>query len=51
MIKGVTIKWPDVAVMKQIATFTKGYGGIMMYTLLEDVDGQYSLWKAVQDTM
>jgi hypothetical protein len=51
VIKGVTIQWPDIAMMKQIATFTKGYGGIMLYAWLEDVDGQYSLWKAVQETM
>jgi chitinase len=51
VIKGVTIQWPDVANMKAIANFSKGYGGIMIYTLLEDVDGQYSLWKAIQDTI
>jgi hypothetical protein len=51
VIKGVTIQWPDVANIKAIANFSKGYGGIMMYTLLEDVSGQYSLWKAIQDTM
>jgi len=27
------------------------FGGIMLYAWLEDVDGQYSLWKAVQETM
>jgi len=51
VIKGVTIQWPDVANIKAIANFSKGYGGIMIYTLLEDVSGQYSLWKAIQDTM
>jgi hypothetical protein len=37
--------------MKQLTTFSKGYGGIMFWEYTEDVPGDHSLWKAIQDTL
>ena len=41
----------DVDMTKQITNMSKGYGGIMVWTYTEDVTGEHSLWKAIQDSL
>jgi chitinase len=50
-VNGKTVSYTGVDTMKQLATFSKGYGGIMFWEYTEDVPGDHSLWKAIQDTL
>ncbi|HEY1533916.1 MAG TPA: glycosyl hydrolase family 18 protein [Polyangiaceae bacterium] len=50
-VNGATINYTGVDTMKQLTTFSKGYGGIMFWEYTEDVPGDHSLWKAIQDTL
>ena len=50
-VNGATINYTGVDTMKQLTTFSKGYGGIMFWEYSEDVPGDHSLWKAIQDTL
>jgi chitinase len=50
-VNGRTVHYTGVDSMKQLAELSKQYGGIMFWELTEDVDGEHSLWKAIQDTM
>jgi len=50
-VKGQQVNYTGVQLMKDLANFSKGYGGIMFWELSEDVPGDHSLWKAIQDTM
>src|SRR5882724_7356836 len=50
-VNGKTINYTGVDTMKQLTTFSKGYGGIMFWEYSEDVPGDHSLWKAIQDTL
>ena len=47
----ITYYLADVDMTKQITTMSKAYGGIMVWTYTEDVTGDHSLWKAIQDTL
>ena len=47
----ITYYLADVDMTKQITTMSKGFGGVMVWTYTEDVTGEHSLWKAIQDTM
>jgi chitinase len=51
MVNGKTVNYTGVDTMKQLTTFSKGYGGIMYWEYTEDVPGDHSLWKAIQDTL
>jgi GH18 family chitinase len=50
-VQGSTVHYTGVASMKRIAGMSKDWGGIMFWELGEDVSGEHSLWKAIQDTM
>jgi chitinase len=50
-VNGRNVHYTGVDSMKQLADFSKSYGGIMFWELSEDVSGEHSLWKAIQDTM
>jgi chitinase len=50
-VNGRTVRYTGVDAMKQLAEFSKQYGGIMFWELSEDIDGEHSLWRAIQDTM
>jgi chitinase len=52
MVNGSTVNYVGVDLMKQFATTSKDYGGIMFWELSQDAVGDpHSLWKAIQDTM
>ena len=50
-VNGKVVNYAGVDMMKMLATTSKGYGGIMIWELSQDVTGEHSLWKAIQDTM
>jgi len=50
-VSGKTVNYTGIDTMKSLATLSKGYGGIMYWEYTEDVTGEHSLWKAIQDTM
>jgi chitinase len=50
-VNGRTVHYTGPESMKQLAEFSKQYGGIMFWELTEDVEGEHSLWKAIQDTL
>jgi chitinase len=50
-IQGKTVNYTGVQRMKDITTIAAGFGGIMFWELSEDVAGEHSLWKAIQDTL
>jgi len=37
--------------LKRLATYSKGFGGIMFWELSHDVGGEHSLYKAIRDAM
>jgi GH18 family chitinase len=50
-VQGVTVDYTGMATMKKLASYSKGFGGIMFWELSEDVTNQYSLYKVIQSTM
>jgi chitinase len=50
-VNGRTVRYTGVASMKKLAEYSKGFGGIMFWELSEDVTGDHSLYKAIQDTI
>ena len=50
-VNGQTVHYTGMASMKQLAQYSKGFGGIMFWELSEDVTDSHSLWKVIQDNM
>jgi chitinase len=50
-VQGVTVDYTGMATMKQLADYSKGFGGIMFWELSEDTTNQYSLYKVIQSAM
>jgi GH18 family chitinase len=50
-VNGQTVSYAGIDTMKQLATLSKNYGGVMFWDLSLDVSGDHSLWKTIQDTM
>lgn len=50
-VNGKTINYAGVARMKELTAMSKGWGGPMVWELSQDVTGEHSLWKAIQDTL
>jgi chitinase len=48
---GKTIRYTGMASMKQIADYSKGYGGIMFWELSQDTTDSHSLYKVIQGEM
>jgi hypothetical protein len=49
-VGGKTVNYTGVDTMKQLTIYTKGFGGVMFWEYGEDVPGDHSLWKAIQDS-
>jgi len=50
-VQGSTVHYTGEATMKQIATLSKGWGGIMFWDWTEDAPAPHSLWQVIQSTM
>jgi chitinase len=50
-VGGKTVNYTGIDTMKQLTTYSKGFGGVMFWEYTEDVPGDHSLWKAIQDTL
>ena len=47
-VSGRTVHYAGVALITQLATFSRGYGGIMNWEMSADTTDEHSLWKAIQ---
>jgi GH18 family chitinase len=50
-VGGTTVHYEGMATMKQIADYSKGFGGIMIWELTEDTFDEHSLFKVIQGEM
>jgi hypothetical protein len=50
-VNGVSVSYTGVASMQKLATYSKGYGGIMFWELSEDAPGAHSLYATIQQSM
>jgi hypothetical protein len=51
IVNGKTVNYTGMASMKQLADYSKGFGGIMFWELGEDVTDDHSLYKVIQGEM
>ena len=51
VVAGKTVRYTGMASMKQIADYSKGFGGIMFWELSEDTTDSHSLYKVIQGEM
>jgi chitinase len=47
-VRGTAVHYTGMASMKKLATYAKGYGGIMFWELSEDTTDAHSLYKVIQ---
>ena len=50
-VGGTTVHYEGMATMKQLADYSKGYGGIMVWELTEDTFDDHSLFTVIQGEM
>ena len=50
-VQGRTVKYAGQDLLKQLSTFSKGFGGVMFWEFAEDTTDEHSLWKTIQATM
>jgi len=50
-VGGTTVHYEGMATMKQIADYSKGFGGIMIWELTEDTFDEHSLLRVIQGEM
>jgi hypothetical protein len=48
-VNGNTVNYTGMDSMKQLADYSKGFGGIMFWELSEDVTDNHSLYKVIQN--
>ena len=49
-VNGRTVNYTGTASMQKLATYSKGFGGIMFWELSEDTTDSHSLYKVIQNT-
>jgi GH18 family chitinase len=50
-VNGQTVNYTGMMSIQKLATYSKGFGGIMFWELTEDVTDDHSLYKVIQSTM
>jgi chitinase len=50
-VNGRTVNYTGMASMQKLATYSKGFGGIMFWELSEDTTDSHSLYKVIQNTL
>jgi chitinase len=50
-VQGTTVHYEGMATMKELADYSKGFGGLMVWELTEDTFDEHSLFKVIQGEM